>query len=132
MVLSVLTTLVLGSPRWMTSPSESVLEMERVGGAPLEKSSGLEISIRILPSSSALAAVSTSIETSPRRQLKTISPWRAASMNVPALPPVREANPSTFSLSAARAPIITSWPSSTSLAAIVWPTTPVPNTPIFI
>ncbi len=49
MVLSVFTTFTSGNALCICSPSESVLHTVRVGGMPLEKSSGFEMSTRILP-----------------------------------------------------------------------------------
>ena len=60
--LSAFTTRTPGSAAGSLSPNESVFAMRSVGGIPLEEPSGLEMSMRILPSRpSALAIVSVAI-----------------------------------------------------------------------
>ena len=142
-VLSVFTTFASGKARWICSATESVLHTVSVGGMPLEKSSGFEMSIRILPRRfCSPASRSASSETVPDVALITISPCAAASANVPtrALLPVAVSQSSSdwpkprlsFSLPGERVPSTTSSPRSTSLAPMVCPTTPEPMMPIFI
>ena len=57
----------------------------------------------------------------PAVQLKSSSVWAAASAKLPLLAPspAAAAHSAAFSLPAERAPIVTSWPSSTSFVAMV-------------
>src|SRR5438309_2673356 len=132
-VFSDFTTRASGNSRWICSPTESSLHTDSVGGMPLEKSSGLEASISTFPLRfSGPAMRSASTLTAPGVQLKTTSPNEAASPKLPSLAPSLAplAQSTAFSLPAEREPIFTSCPSSTSLVAIVWPTMPVPRTPM--
>jgi hypothetical protein len=67
-------------------------------------------------------------------QLKTSSAKSAASANVPVLArsPALSAHATAFSFDASREPMRTSWPSCASFVAIVFPTIPVPRTPMRI
>ena len=102
------------------------------GGNPLEKSSGFATSIRTLPDRcSAPAASSAAIEAIPAVAFTSSSPNAAASAKVPCVAnePASAAHAAAASLSAVLEPILTSWPSSTSLEEIVRPAVPVPSTP---
>ena len=72
-VFRAFTTRACGKARWIVSPSESVLETLRLGGKPLEKSSGLETSISVLPARSSAPCPMAATEPSPRVQLITNS-----------------------------------------------------------
>src|SRR5215213_7021529 len=146
MVCKVLTTFASGNLRWILSPSESVFETQSVGGMPREKSSGFDMSTRTLPLRLSSPAISSaSKEAIPVVALTTISPWAAASPNVPS----RTSGCSWFQApkgglsywsgsvrdrvsSGSRVPTITSCPMPSSRAAIVLPTTPVPRMPNLI
>src|SRR3990172_6769561 len=82
-VLRVLTTFVSGKARWICSPKESVLHTVNVQ-VSVERSSGFEVSIKILPFRfPAPARFRAFKEAEPNVQLKIISPNSAAFMKVP-------------------------------------------------
>src|SRR5215210_5044211 len=135
-VLSAFTTFVPGSSRWICSARLSSFATDSRGGNPPEKSSGLDTSTRVLPSRLPdPAARSASSEATPAVALTMSSPCAAASAKLPsaAAPPELSTwatHATALSLPALRDPITTSWPSWTSLVASVWPTVPVPRTPM--
>src|SRR5258708_2790832 len=134
-IFNVFTTLACGAAFCTSSPSEFVLQIESDGGIPCEKSSGLLTSTSTLPASAgALIVFTTSRKTSPFRQIKTISPNAAASLNVPcdAFDPVAATHFAALSLFAVREPIFTACPSFMNFVPSASPTIPVPSIPIFI
>ena len=133
-VFKALTTITSVNWRWITSPSESVLQMLSEGGIPFEKSSGFATSTRIFPCKfSRPANCNASSETWPEVQLKIISPKEAASPKVPfdASEPFRAVHAMAFSLPAVREPILTLCPSDTNFVPKALPTIPVPRIAIF-
>ena len=132
-VLSDFTTLASGKLRWICSASESVLHSVSEGGIPLEKSSGFDTSMSTFPRRLlAPACFSASRDADPAVQLKTTSPCFAASAKVPAeaLAPLAFAQAIAFGFCAVREPIFTSCPSDASFVPSLFPTSPVPRTPM--
>lgn len=76
------------------------------------------------------AEVRAAIEATPDVAFTTVAAAEAASSNdpSPASSPAPAAHATAFSFPAVREPIITRWPSSTSLVPRVRPTIPVPST----
>ena len=70
-VFRALTTRAAGKARWICSPSESVLQTVSEGGMPREKSRGLAMSKRTLPSRFGPPACSASSEVAPEVALTT-------------------------------------------------------------
>jgi hypothetical protein len=85
-VFKAFTTLAAGNAFCISSANEFVFATDNVGGIPLLKSSGLAMSIMILPFKLfSPASFNASKEPPPAVQLKMISPNAAASANDPRL-----------------------------------------------
>jgi hypothetical protein len=98
-VLSAFTTRASGKAAWIRSPRLSSLQKASVGGKPCDASSGLAMSIRVLPERFSLpAALSASREATPAVQLTTSSPWPAASAKLPSA----AASPASFAQATSR------------------------------
>src|SRR5687768_10563005 len=133
MVFSAFTTRAAGNSRWICSARLSSLATESRGGKPPEKSSGLATSSSVFPARlSAPAARSAATDAVPAVALTISSPWAAASAKLPwaARSGNRSLQATALSLPALRAPMTTSFPTSTSLVPSVSPTMPVPRTPM--